>query len=96
MNLNTFEDRFFGREHRLLENARLRKLMLQVLQMFAIDLLKGLMFHTSLNERTEHLAVERFIDVIERLFADGSNELLIDIIHTARHQNNLDILILTL
>ena len=45
-------------------------------------------FETSIDQRPEDFAIERFLDEVKRLAADRPDQLLVEIVDTAGHQDD--------
>ncbi len=83
-------DRFASRQQALLEGPRFGHLVFQPLQVLTMVLAPPAQLDAPFHERPEHLAIERFLDEVERGAADRPHQLLVEIVDAARHQDHVE------
>ena len=73
----------------LLEGPRFGHLRFQPLQVQPMFLTAPAQLETSLHERPEDFAIERFLDEIKRRAADRPDQLFVEIVDAAGHQDDV-------
>ena len=85
------DDHFGGGQKALLERPRLAELPFEPMDVPTVLLPAPAQFEAPLDQRLQHFPVERLLDEVERPAANRANQLLIEIVEAARHQDDVDV-----
>src|SRR5436309_4089397 len=91
MDLEPAEDGVRVRQEALLKRTDICKLRFEALHVPSVFGAVPSQVEAAVDQRLQHLAIERFLDEVERPTLDGSDELLVLILEAASHQDDVEV-----
>src|SRR5262245_4178509 len=89
------EDRYtthlalLGRQQALLECTRFGKFLFHALQMLPVFAVESSQLQTALNQTQQHLAIERLLKKVKRIFPNRARQLGVDVVNATGHEDHV-------
>ena len=91
MDFEAVDERFGAWQESLLKRAGIRQLGFQALHVAAVFSAVPAQVEAAVDQRFQHLAIERLLDEIEGATLDGPDKLLVLILEASSHQDDVEV-----